>query len=288
MSSFQSKLSERASHVATLSKDAVTSRTYLYPPLGVVYLLRHPLLWAPIATRLLSCALLSIGVLTLMFLLTYLPQAAVLTMINGPLGPTNAAFLVLSESTFLTTVLAKAFVLQNALLDIFDATLVCEGQEFLVAKGREVKPGGRHAGLKKLGGMVSKPVQRVSPAAIAEYLIMLPLNLIPFVGTAAFLILQGRKTAPSYHARYFQLKGFSDDQRNAFIAERKGSYIAFGTASMVMNLVPLASIIFTFTTTVGAALWATELETGTKDPGASVDISGEQAKQSEMNGKKEL
>ena len=50
---------------------------------------------------------------------------------------------------------------------------------------------------------------------------------------------------------------------------------SFGTASMVMSLIPLASIVFTFTTTVGAALWAVEMERGnTSAPGDTVDAMG--------------
>lgn len=47
---------------------------------------------------------------------------------------------------------------------------------------------------------------------------------------------------------------------------------------MVMNLVPLASIFFTFSSTVGAALWASEIEKKASYPGQTVDVSGEAAK----------
>jgi len=44
---------------------------------------------------------------------------------------------------------------------------------------------------------------------------------------------------------------------------------------MIMSLMPLASIVFTFTTTVGAALWAVEIERGnTSAPGDTVDTMG--------------
>ena len=48
--------------------------------------------------------------------------------------------------------------------------------------------------------------------------------------------------------------------------------------SMVMNLIPLASILFTFTSTVGAALWAAEIEREASFPGETVDVSGEEAR----------
>ncbi|EJD07451.1 uncharacterized protein FOMMEDRAFT_100704 [Fomitiporia mediterranea MF3/22] len=278
MSSIVDATRERTVHVAEESRRAFYSRSYLYPPLGVLYLARRPTLWPPVLSRLLPCLGLSVAVLVPMFIFTYIPQAAVLSFTDGPLaGPISAVVLVLSESSIIINTLARAFLLEQALYDVFDATLVCEGQEALVSRGREVRPGKKSEGAKKLGKMLTKPLQKFSPAGIAQYLFMLPLNLIPVVGTAVFLILQGRKIAPSYHARYYQLKEFDDARREYFIKENKGGYVAFGTMAMIMNLIPVASIFFTFTSTVGAALWASEMEKKAKYPGQTVDITGEEA-----------
>ena len=150
----------RASHVAHTTTEAVASHTYLYPPLGALYLLRHPSLWPPLLKRLPACLVLSLAVISTMFIVTYVPQAAVLSFVDGPLGPVNAAMLVLSESSVIINVLAKAFLLEHALWDTFDATLVCEGHDELVMKGRELKPGKKSDGAKKLGKLVSKPLQK--------------------------------------------------------------------------------------------------------------------------------
>lgn len=53
----------------------------------------------------------------------------------------------------------------------------------------------------------------------------------------------------------------------------KPKYIAFGTAATLLQLVPGASILFLYTNTVGAALWATELERKGLTP-AGEDRSG--------------
>ena len=37
---------------------------------------------------------------------------------------------------------------------------------------------------------------------------------------------------------------------------------SFGVAAVLLELVPVASILFAFTNTVGAALWAADLEKG--------------------------
>jgi hypothetical protein len=70
----------------------------------------------------------------------------------------------------------------------------------------------------------------------------------------------GRKQGPTYHSRYFQLKNYSASQRDAFVERNKPKYIAFGTAATLLQLIPGASILFMYTNTVGAALWAAELE----------------------------
>ncbi len=138
-----------------------------------------------------------------------------------------------------------------------------------------------------------------------EYVLLLPLNLIPVVGTLAFFVIQGRLNGPGWHARYFQLKGFDEAARNNWVKERKGGYVAyvllilltfalpytrnrFGTIAMMMNLIPLASTIFTFTSTVGAALWAAEIEKKSSFPGQNVDVTGVNVPKDQAAPKKEL
>ena len=41
-----------------------------------------------------------------------------------------------------------------------------------------------------------------------------------------------------------------------------GGQISFGVATVLLELVPLASILFAFTNTAGAALWAADMEKG--------------------------
>ena len=38
--------------------------------------------------------------------------------------------------------------------------------------------------------------------------------------------LVGMKAGPSYHDRYFQLKGFDGEKKKQFIQERRGAYTA--------------------------------------------------------------
>jgi hypothetical protein len=118
--------------------------------------------------------------------------------------------------------LSKNFLIDEALLDTFDGTLLSRNLTSLVSAEREVKPGSDPAA--KLGKILKKPFASFAPKAIIRYFIYLPLNFIPVVGTVMFVVLQGRRFGPTAHARYFQLKKMDKRQREEFIAKRQAAY----------------------------------------------------------------
>lgn len=209
-----------------------------------------------------------------MFVVTYVPQAAVLTIFNGPLAFVTTVLLVLSESSTIFNVLSKNFLIDDALIDTFDGTLMSRNMNSLVAKERAVKSGSDP--IAKLGKLASKPFAKFAPSAIIRYFMYLPLNFIPIVGTVMFVILQGRRFGPTAHARYFQLKQMNKKEKDQFIERRKAAYArfviprgsaflhtdinSFGIPSVLLEMVPIAGIFFSFTNTVGAALWAADME----------------------------
>ena len=66
--------------------------------------------------------ILSIIVFVNLFLWTYLPQVAFLTIFYGrTLAWVNGAFLVLSKGTTIIAILLEAFLVDETLADIFDA-----------------------------------------------------------------------------------------------------------------------------------------------------------------------
>ena len=173
---------------------------------GILYFMTHRSLWKPLLNRLVPTISLGLGVTIAMFMFTYLPQLAILVFTQGPIAAFTTVLLVLSESSTLTMVLSKALLIEDSLIDTFDGTLVAQGDTALVAKERTVKSSSAGDAIARLGKLVSKPFQKFTPQGIIRYLMYLPLNFIPVVGTAIFLILQGKKFGPSAHARYFQLK----------------------------------------------------------------------------------
>lgn len=70
---------------------------------------------------------------------------------------------------------------------------------------------------------------------------------------------------------------------------------SFGTVAMALNIIPIVSVVFTLTSAVGAALWASDLENdnavGTAGSAAEnvteVTLGDDYGKE-EVQGKKEL
>lgn len=259
-------VTDEVERVKELSRQAARSGAYLYPLKGIAYYASHRELWQPLMSRLLPTITLSIGVVAFMFIFTYLPQAAILSIFNGPLAIFTTVLLILSESSAIINILSKSFLLDEALMDTFDGTLVCRNMTDFVAEGRQINRGSSNP-IGKLGKAVKKPFERFTPQAIIRYVMYLPLNFIPVVGTALFITMQGRKTGPNAHNRYFQLKHMTPAQREAWINERMPAYTSFGVVALLFELIPVAGIFFAFTNTVGAALWASDLErSGTTAP----------------------
>ena len=176
----------------------------------------------PLTTKLAPTMTLGLGVTTFMFLVTYLPQMAVMAFTSGPLAAVSAALLVLSESSTLFTILSKTFLIEDALTDTFDGVLVSKNTTNLVSEGRQIKGGSDIMG--KLGKLTKKPFQKFTPTAIIRYFMYLPLNFIPVVGTVLFVVLQGRRAGPAAHSRYFQLKQWNSTQKQKHVEEYKAAY----------------------------------------------------------------
>lgn len=81
-------------------------------------------MWKPFYSRILPTLGLTAGVFISMFFFTYLPQLAILVFVNGPLAVFTTVLLILNESSTIVNIISRNFLLQDALLDTFDGTLV--------------------------------------------------------------------------------------------------------------------------------------------------------------------
>lgn len=113
--------------------------------------------------------------------------------------------------------------------------------------------------------MLGKPTSSAiytpwSVIQIIELIVFLPLNLVPVVGTPAFIIITGTRLGKLSHYRWFQLRGFSKAERKQEIRKLAWEDIWFGTVAMILELIPVLSFLFLLTTTAGAALWTARIE----------------------------
>ncbi|ELR08256.1 hypothetical protein VC83_04557 [Pseudogymnoascus destructans] len=232
----------------------------LYPIWGVWFFIAHPPFWSLFKTRLIPMLFLSLLVYTLLFMLAFLPQAALLAIFHGPAAFVSAAFLVLGEGAVIVALLFEAFFVDETLVDVFDATLLSQHQEALLSPSRTIFPAASNS-VKALGPPTEKAVYGpFSFRQIAEFVLFLPLNFIPFAGVPLFLILTGRRAGPLQHWRYFKLRGLGRKERNKEVESRRWGYTWFGTIALLLQLVPVLSMFFLLTSAAGSALWVADLE----------------------------
>ncbi|KFY34958.1 hypothetical protein V494_06333 [Pseudogymnoascus sp. VKM F-4513 (FW-928)] len=264
--SFVEKSTARAKEIAAediskakqLAFQTASSGSFWYPIKGIFYFVYHRNLWKPFMSKLIPTLTLSVSVVTFMFIFTYIPQVTVLFFTSGPLAPFSAILLILSESSTIINMLSKSFLIREALDDTFDAVLLTKNEDVLVSGGRKLNKSTDP--ISRLGATIKNPFHNFTPKAIIRYVMYLPLNFIPVVGTITFLFLQGRSRGTYAHSRYFQLKKMSASSQNKFVEQNAGPYTAFGIVASLLEMVPVASIFFSFTNTVGAALWASDIE----------------------------
>ena len=213
--------------------------------------------------------MLSLFVLVTLLFWTYLPQVALLAIFHGTAGAwINGTFLVLGEANAITALLFEAFLVDETQVNIFDAVLVEKGAEELVRTSRPVLDVEVEADPVR---RLDKPIKTAVYAPFSfrqtiEFIVFLPLNLIPWLGVPLFVFLVGYRLGPLLQWRYFQLKAFDKNERNAFIKRQRASYTIFGIVSLILQFVPVLSMLFLLTTAAGSAIWASQIETQQKRP----------------------
>ncbi|OJJ79386.1 EI24 domain-containing protein [Aspergillus glaucus CBS 516.65] len=265
MDTIKSVLVDETVSLFTSAGDVARSGAYIYPLKGIFHLSNTKPLWRPPLSKAYPTATLGLGVTSAMFFFTYIPQVAIMSITSGPLlAPITTAFLVLTESSTITNYLARAFILKDALMDTFDGTLVSEGYEKIVANGRHLHATGD--AVSRLGDVIDpehvekKEREKITMASLIKACAYLPLNFIPVVGTVLYVFVHGKKMGPELHERYFRLKGWDARKVREWVDRHRGAYTGLGMAAFVLEMIPFASIACSFTNTVGAALWAADIE----------------------------
>ncbi|KAI4606714.1 hypothetical protein J4E80_010026 [Alternaria sp. BMP 0032] len=250
--------------------DNVVASTYLVK--GILFFLAHPFLYPLLKARLLPAVLLSLFVLINLFVWTLLPQVLFLKIFHTAGSAwVNAVFLVLGEGAAIVALLFESFLVDESQVDVFDAVLIYKGYEDLVRKHRPVTEDALNDPVRRLGKPTRSSVYApFSFRQIAEFVILLPVNFIPYVGVPIFLLLTGYRAGPFQHWRYFQLLGYDKKQRNLAIKKRRWQYTWYGTVYLMLQYVPPLSMFFLMTAPASSALWAADLERARREQEANL------------------
>jgi hypothetical protein len=115
-----------------------------------------------------------------------------MAFVSGPFAVFTTALLILNESSTITGILSKNYLLRDAILDTFDGTLVAKNATNVVAGGRELKP--RGDSIQRLGRAFKMPFKRFSVNELVRYVMYLPLNFIPGMTVGLHNVLHHRPT----------------------------------------------------------------------------------------------
>lgn len=158
---------------------------------------------------------------------------------------------------------------------MLQATLIKESWTSLISPHRLLQLDAPNA-VKMLGKPTSPALYTPwSVIQIVELIVFLPLNLIPWFGTPAFIIITGTRLGKLSHYRWFQLRGFTKEERKREARALLWDDIWFGTVAMILNLIPILSFFFLLTTTAGAALWTARIEDRRKQRAAVEPIEND-------------
>ncbi|KAJ7790587.1 hypothetical protein B0H14DRAFT_3891119 [Mycena olivaceomarginata] len=199
---------------------------------GIYFCLRHRYLWPLLRARFIPCLILSIIVLPTLFIFAYLPQVAFLAIFQGNLAWFNAVFLVLGEGAAIIALLFEAFFVDETLVKIFDAA-------------------SRSSSESPTKSAIYSPF---SFRLTLEFILLLPLTFIPLFGGPLYCLVLGRRAGPFQHYRYFKLLGLTRTQQQAFVRKRQWKYTWFGMVALLLQLVPVFSMLFLLTTRRGGGV----------------------------------
>ncbi|KAF9938828.1 hypothetical protein BGZ65_012099 [Modicella reniformis] len=259
-----------------------------YPVMGVVYLARNISVLGPQVLRSLAWALgVAVSTITPLIALTFkyqrrlisnvinssFPRIAGTKILGVSIQTWSTMFLTMGESSFLVTVIMGEVFSKEKTKGLFQNVLsknnvqigpfaeITENGTIKVSTIQEYGPrdsrlqGVHHKNLEKVSTSPSHFGQRMG-----LWLVTLPLNFIPVLGPIAFCYINGKARSYHVHRRYFDMKEMTPPEREQWIKARKSQYTTFGVLAQGLELIPFLGILFGFTNTIGAALWAADLE----------------------------
>ncbi|KAF9932306.1 hypothetical protein KVV02_007078 [Mortierella alpina] len=259
-----------------------------YPVMGVVYLTRNISQLGPQFIRSLCWALgVAVSTITPLLALTFKYQNRLITSVMDNAFPRLAGvkilgigvqtwstmFLTMGESSLLVAIIMGEVFKKEKTKGLFQSVLskdnVQVGPLAKVSENGVIKVSssadrlhGSQQQQQHHKALVEKATASTSHFGqrMGLWLVTLPLNFVPVLGPMAFCYINGRARSPYVHRRYFDMKEMTQQERDEWITARKSQYTTFSVIAQGLELIPFVGILFGFTNTIGAALWAADLE----------------------------
>ncbi|KAG0054725.1 hypothetical protein BGZ83_010620 [Gryganskiella cystojenkinii] len=257
-----------------------------YPIAGIVYLSRNMHLLGPQFIRSLAWALgVAVSTITPLIALTFKYQNRIITNVMDSAFPRLAGlkilgigvqtwstmFLTMGETSLLVSIIMGEVFKKEKNKGLFQSILAKENSVPVGPLAQvtdngmiRVSTSSEESRFHGLSGHKAMEKAQASTSHFGQrmglWLMTLPLNFVPVAGPMAFCYINGRARSPYVHRRYFDMKGMTQQERDDWIKSRKSQYTAFGVMAQGLELLPFVGIIFGFTNTIGAALWAADLE----------------------------
>lgn len=185
------------------------STSFIYPLKGIWFFATHPFLHPLARGRIVPLQLLSTLILVVLFMTLYLPVVAFLTIFHSSGSAwVNAATFVLGVGLLFITILFEALLVDKTQVDVFDAVMVAEGYEHLVKNRRQVIENIEETDPVQRLGEREKGAEFApfSFRQIIEFIVLLPLNFVPYAGIPLFLLATGYRAGPLVNWRYCKLE----------------------------------------------------------------------------------
>ena len=250
-----------------------------YPLKAIVYFFAHPSLWKIIICPFLITAIIAITAFVLIFSLALYPQYLLMEDL------TDITWLSWIVAVLLCLV-EIFFVVLCTFLVFFDGTRKRIYKKVFEIEGVVVRPIGDDTSFATLdeetimsslnencacwmfidiaeaikGCLLCCCIDRkdcgwyllMKVISLLIFLISLPLNLIPVVGTVLFCAINGTLMAWRLQLNYFKAKKLPPSVCSYILKHRFSEYLSFGSICMFLDLIPLIDVLLVYTNIIAS------------------------------------
>lgn len=255
----------------------------LYPIKGVLYFLYHPTLFRSCLDLILRLFLITAGALLVLSLTTYHLQYFFIAKVfgRGFLGRSATLAALLAEAVVPVYLLSERFIraVSNRLFDtvlqqqgIRQPAITSKQQRSALQTAADHEQQYQREKHQEWGflwkvfsyatNMMLQP--KATESSVRQYVRMActtPVVALAPVGPIIFAYLNGFGSTATLMNHYLSNKDLKQpSDREAWYQFHKREFRVFGAVVFALNLIPVANWLFLFTNTVGAALYAADIE----------------------------